>query len=91
VNTVVTNTPRAGESAEQTAARSAPRGHAYDSHIKAKLAFLSQPSQGAYLINLQFENGANLRVEISKSQLANIVVDGARMALGERLEMSGVP
>lgn len=49
---------------------------------KAKLAFLSQPSLGVYLLNLQFENGANLRVEISRGQLGNAVVDGAAMLWG---------
>lgn len=90
MNTMVTNTPRAGESAEQTAARSAPRGGP-DCPVKARLAFLSQPSHGSCTINLQFDNGANLRVELSKSQLANIVVEGARMALGQRLEIPEVP
>ncbi len=52
-----------------------------DTH-KAKLAFLSQPSPGVYLLNLQFENGANLRVEVSRSQLGNAVVDGAVMLWG---------
>lgn len=58
-----------------------------DAH-KAKLAFLTQPAPGLYLLNLQFHNGAFMRVDISKSQLSNIVVEGARMALGARLEAS---
>lgn len=53
--------------------------------IHAKLAFLSQPSPGVFHMNLQFENGANLRVDISKAQLGNILVDGTAMALREPL------
>lgn len=44
---------------------------------KAKLAFLSSPSPSVHLVNLQFENGANLVVELSIGQVVNFVVDGA--------------
>lgn len=56
---------------------------------KAKLAFLTQPSQGVYMLNLQFENGANLRVELSRIQVGNAVRDGVVMLWGgERTEMA---
>jgi hypothetical protein len=47
----------------------------------AKLAFLTQPAPGVYLLNLRVEGEDFYRLEISKGQLANIVVDGAGMAL----------
>jgi hypothetical protein len=47
----------------------------------AKLAFLTQPAQGVYLLNLRVEGEDFYRLEISRAQLANIVVDGAGMAL----------
>jgi len=56
-----------------------------DAH-KAKLAFVSEPNRGLFLLNLQFENGANLCVELSAHQLRNIIADGARMTLATRLE-----
>jgi hypothetical protein len=47
----------------------------------AKLAFLTQPAPGLYLLNLRVEGEDFYRLEISKGQLDNIVVDGANMAL----------
>ena len=51
---------------------------------KAKLAFLSQPEPGVFTLNLRFEtDDPLLRVEISRAQLGNAVVDGAVMLWGE--------
>jgi hypothetical protein len=75
---VITNTPRAGESAEQTAARTAPRQPPVPS---AKLAFLTEPSPGVFHLNLRVEGADFYRLAISRGQLGNIVVDGARMAI----------
>lgn len=47
----------------------------------AKLAFLTCPAQGVFLLNLRVEGEDFYRLEISEAQLANIVVDGAGMAL----------
>lgn len=46
----------------------------------ARLAFLTQPAPGVILFNLQIGETFQ-RVELSQSQLANILVDGAVMAL----------
>jgi hypothetical protein len=46
----------------------------------AQRAFLTQPAPGVYLLNIQFEGEEISRVEISKAQLGNIIVDGAGMA-----------
>jgi len=53
---------------------------ATDSKV-ARLAYLTQPAPGVYLLNIQNAAGELWRVEISKGQLANIIVDGAAMAL----------
>lgn len=53
----------------------------------AKLAFLTQPEPGVYLLNLQFDEPglargqAFERVEISFDQLRNITSDGVVMLL----------
>lgn len=49
----------------------------------AKLAFLTCPAPGIYLLNLRVEGEDFYRIEISKAQLGNIVVDGAAMAFRE--------
>ncbi len=46
----------------------------------AQLAYLTSPGPGIYLLNIQFEGEEISRVEISKAQLGNIIVDGAAMA-----------
>jgi hypothetical protein len=48
---------------------------------QAILAFLTQPAPGTIYLNLRVEGEDFYRLEISEGQLANIVVDGARMAL----------
>lgn len=47
---------------------------------KARLAFLTVPSPGVLLLNLQFE-GQYVRVQVNKEQLGGIVAAGARELL----------
>lgn len=50
----------------------------------AKLAYLTSPAPGRYLLNIQpFGTDDLLRFEIAQCHLANIVVDGAAFALRE--------
>lgn len=84
----ITKTPRPGETPEQIALRPAPRGAPqslpYSVRV-AKLAYLTQPAPGRFVLNLQLQGGLELsRVEISRAQLGNILVDGAGMALQDR-------
>ncbi len=50
----------------------------------AKLAFLTQPEPGRYMLNLQFDEpgmarGQSVeRVEITREQLGNLCADGVR-------------
>lgn len=46
----------------------------------AKLFFLTEPSRGMFIVNVQIEHALG-RIEITKDQLANFLVDGAAMAL----------
>jgi hypothetical protein len=48
----------------------------------AKLAYLTSPAPGRYMLNIQpFGSDDLLRFEIAQCHLANIVVDGASFAL----------
>lgn len=54
----------------------------------AKLAYLTQPEPGQFVLNLKFEEpglergqGPFERVQISRDQLRNIVADGVAMVL----------
>lgn len=48
----------------------------------AKLAYLTSPAPGVYILNLQLEGGEGVaKFEISEAHLANIIVDGASFAL----------
>lgn len=48
----------------------------------ARIAYLSTPAPGVYVLNLQCEGEEGIRrFEISKAHLANIVIDGASLAL----------
>jgi hypothetical protein len=47
----------------------------------AKLAFLTCPAPDVYLLNLRVEGEDFYRLEISKAQLDNMVVDGVAIAL----------
>ena len=50
----------------------------------AKLAYLTSPAPGRYLLNIQqFGTDDLLRIEIAQAHLANIVIDGASFALRE--------
>lgn len=50
----------------------------------AKLAYLTSPAPGRYMLNIQtFGSDDLLRFEIAQCHLANIVVDGASFALRE--------
>jgi hypothetical protein len=50
----------------------------------AKLAYLTSPAPGRYLLNVQlFGSDDLLRFEIAQAHLANIVCDGASFALRE--------
>ena len=50
--------------------------------MKARLAFLTTPDPGAYVLNIQ-EEGAEevLRIEIGPDQMKNILVDGVSLML----------
>ena len=59
---------------------------------KAKLAFLSQSEPGVFVLNLRFEtDDPLLRVEISRAQLGNAVVDGAVMLWGSEIAINPEP
>jgi hypothetical protein len=47
----------------------------------AKLAFLTEPSPGVFHLNLRVEGSDFYRIEISRGQLSNFIIDGSRMAL----------
>jgi hypothetical protein len=48
----------------------------------AKLAYLTTPAPGRYLLNIQpFGSDELLRFEIAQAHLANILIDGTALAL----------
>ena len=50
----------------------------------ARIAYLSTPSPGVYVLNLQAEGEEGIqRFEISRAHLVNILIDGASLALRE--------
>jgi hypothetical protein len=50
----------------------------------AKIAYLSTPGPGRYVLNFQpFGSDELQSVEISKAHLANIIIDGTSLALRE--------
>lgn len=52
--------------------------------MKAKLAYLTTPAPGVYVLNLQTEGSPDwLQYEITKAHLANIIIDGAALSLRE--------
>jgi hypothetical protein len=90
MSNVFTNTPRPGETAEQTAARSAPREphSAFEPAVRpAKLFYLTEPARGVFVVNVQIDMYGGMittglvRLEITRDQLANFLVDGTAMAL----------
>jgi hypothetical protein len=54
-------------------------------HPKAKLAFMTQPSPGMFILNLDLGDELS-RVELSREQLSNIVADGAGMIFYTRIQ-----
>jgi hypothetical protein len=58
----------------------------------AKLAYLTTPSPGRYMLNLQIYGSEEfIRVEIARCHLVNILVDGTAVALREDQYSSRVP
>jgi len=51
--------------------------------MKARLAYMTFPAPGVFVLNLQIGDGDLQRIEISKAHLTNIIVDGASVALRE--------
>jgi hypothetical protein len=55
--------------------------------VIARLAYLTTPSPGVYVLNVQPEGTEGIqRFEISKAHLANIIIDGAALALRQPSE-----
>jgi len=52
--------------------------------MKAKLAFVTQPGPGLYELNIDDGNKFQ-RIQISKEQLGNLIVDGSQMILRPNL------
>jgi len=51
----------------------------------ARLAYLTTPSPGVYILNIQPEGDDDIRrFEISRAHLANIIIDGTALALREQ-------
>lgn len=58
----------------------------------AKLAYLSTPAPGRYVLNYQAFGSENLvSIEIGKDQLVNILIDGSTSALRDYQFSSRVP
>jgi hypothetical protein len=51
--------------------------------MKARIAYLTSPSAGTYLLNFQLEHGVEMSIEVSKGHLANILSDGTSLLLRE--------
>lgn len=50
--------------------------------MKARIAYLTTPGPGVFVLNLQPEGTEGiLRFEISKAHLSNILIDGCALAL----------
>lgn len=50
----------------------------------AKLAYLTTPAPGVFVLNIQAEDPVgtfNMEIEIFKAHLANILIDGTALAL----------
>lgn len=58
----------------------------------AKIAYLTSPAPGVFLLNYQLEGNHDIsRVEISRAHLANILIDGTALALRENYSVNRVP
>lgn len=56
----------------------------------ARIAYLSTPAPGRYILNFQVEGEECLRqFEISRAHLANLIIDGTTLALRENQAQSG--
>jgi hypothetical protein len=51
----------------------------------ARIAYLTSPAPGMFLLNFQIENGVELSIEVSKGHLANILIDGTALALRDSI------
>lgn len=50
--------------------------------MKARLAYLTSPQAGVFVLNFQLDEGSEIqRVEIARAHLANILIDGTALAL----------
>jgi hypothetical protein len=56
--------------------------------IPTKLAYLTQPKNGFYILNIQEEDGTFKRYQVSRNSVCGFVSDGASMAFRHREEMS---
>lgn len=50
----------------------------------ARLAYLTTPAPGVFILNYQVDGEEIQRVEISKAHLVNILIDGTALALREQ-------
>jgi len=58
----------------------------------ARIAYLSTPAPGVYVLNLQVEGEEGIqRFEISRAHLTNILIDGCALALRETSVPHRVP
>jgi hypothetical protein len=58
----------------------------------AKLAYLTTPAPGRYMLNIQaFGSDELLRFEIAQAHLANILIDGTALALRDSSNLHRVP
>lgn len=58
----------------------------------AKLAYLTTPAPGRFILNFQNEGCLDVtQIEISKAHLANIIIDGTSIALREAFVHHRVP
>ena len=60
--------------------------------MKAKLAYLTTPAPGRYVLNFQPEDEKRIyEFEISQAHLANLIIDGTSLALRENQYLNRVP
>jgi len=58
----------------------------------AKLAYLTTPAPGRYMLNIQaFGSDELISIEIAKAHLVNILIDGTASALREEQFLNRVP
>lgn len=54
--------------------------------IRAQLAYVTNPANGVFVLNVQTDNGALLRFSLTRDQLFNINADSANILAGRRHE-----